>query len=361
MYSYDYAIVQSVTGAGPGCEELAIQMEGRSCKAINYTGLTGPAAAGDRVTVNTTAVELKLGSGGYHFVIHNEQHGKRELRGAGHIIKLRYTPMQLRVLSVEEEASPHHRAMKQARSLQGMPVAVAELHSMLAPLALLLQQEKPGLRLAYLMTDGGALPAFFSRTLRELREKGLICGSVTAGQAFGGDLEAVNVYSGLLAAKHVLRADAAVVAMGPGVAGTGTPFGFSGMETADNLNRTAALGGQAVMVPRISFADARERHRGLSHHTLNALSVTAVGADLPLPRLGDEADAKLALQAREAGLSTRHNLFHYGELSLQALQSHRHLCRTMGRSLQDDPAFFLGTAAAARHLGRLLSSEGGSG
>jgi hypothetical protein len=355
MFSHSIADVLRVAKAGSHCEELLVSIDGVPCKAINYSDLTGFASVGDCVVVNTTAVDLNLGSGGYHFVIHNQSQPKQALRGAGHIMKLRYTPMQLRVLAVEEENSPHHSVMKNATSLQGMPVAVAELHSMLAPLVLSLKKDKPRVRLAYLMTDGGALPAFFSRTVRELRERELLCGTITAGHAFGGDLEAVNIYSGLLAARHVLHADVAIVAMGPGVAGTNTPFGFSGLEAADNINRVVSLDGQAVLVPRISFADTRGRHIGLSHHTLTVLAtVAAVQADLPLPQLSPEEDSVLTGQVKKGQLEQRHRIYRYADLSMEHLEEDRHLCSTMGRSLKEDSAFFMAVTATAKHLSHLL-------
>jgi hypothetical protein len=356
MFSRNVAEVVSVTSEGLHCEELLVSITGKNAKAVNYIPLTGPALPGDEVVLNTTAVELRLGSGGYHFVLLNLNRPEQPLSGGGHLMKLRYTPVQLRVLSVEEEQSPHHDVMMQATSLDGIPVAVAELHSMLAPLAILIKKEKPGARLAYLMTDGGALPAFFSRTVRELRERQLICGTVTVGHAFGGDLEAVTVHSGLLAARHVLHADAVIISMGPGVAGTGTPFGFSGLEAGDNINRVHCLNGHAVMVPRISFADTRKRHQGVSHHTLTALTRAAlVPADVPFPVLTPEEDALLASQIYSAGLETRHRVFHYSNVSLQDLEHERHLCSTMGRSLTEDSAFFLAVAAAARHMANLLN------
>ncbi|MBS4007984.1 MAG: DUF3866 family protein [Clostridium sp.] len=356
MFSRRLAAVLSVASIGSQCEELSIAIDGETSKALNYVSLTGKAFPGDRVIVNTTAVELGLGSGGYHFVMLNLKQPEQTLDGVGHILKLRYTPMQLRVLSVEEEESPYHQVMAQAASLAGMPVAVAELHSMLAPLALLLKEEKPGIRLAYLMTDGGALPAFFSRSLSELRRQGIICGTITTGHSFGGDLEAINVYSGLLAARHVLHADAAIISMGPGAAGTGTKYGFSGLETGDNLNRVSCLKGQAVMVCRVSFADCRERHRGISHHTLTALATsTLVSVHLPLPLLAAAEQQFLAAQLDESGLADKHSVFYYDELSLKILAENKHFCLTMGRSLEEDSAFFLAVAAAARHLSALLS------
>ena len=80
---------------------------GRQRLAINYPPLTGR-LLGDHVLINTMAEELQLGSGGYHFVLANLAALKHTSQGSGHIMKLRYTPQQIRVLAAEEEASPHH-------------------------------------------------------------------------------------------------------------------------------------------------------------------------------------------------------------------------------------------------------------
>ncbi|HHX74435.1 MAG TPA: DUF3866 family protein [Firmicutes bacterium] len=358
MYSSRTAEVLAVRPQSGACEELLVRLRDGQAKALNYLPLTGPAAAGDLVVLNTTAVELGLGSGGYHFVILNLSRPERDGSGAGHIMKLRYTPQQVKVLAVEEEASPYHAVMKEAAGLDGMPVIVAELHSMLAPLALALQEKKPGISLAYVMTDGGALPAFLSRAVSALKERGLLAGVVTCGHAFGGDLEAVTVYSGLLAAKHVLQADAAIVCMGPGVAGTGTPFGFSGLEMGDNLNRAGSLQGRPIALPRISFADPRRRHRGLSHHTLRALVTAAlVAVDVPLPVLtGGEADY-LSRQIADCGLAQKHRLYRYDKLTLDCLGQDYALCRTMGRTPAADPAFFLAAVATAVHTAAVLDGS----
>lgn len=350
MFSRKTATVLSTSVFTPQCEELLIILDGEKHKALNFPELTGTARPGDRVVVNTTAVDLGLGSGGYHFVYLNLESTDFTTAGKGHIMKLRYTPMQMRVLAVEEEASAHHAVMAGAWTLDGMPVVSAELHSMLAPFVLSLKRENPGIRLAYLMTDGGALPAFFSRTAAILKERDYLCGVITAGHAFGGDMEAVTVYSGLLAARHVLKADAVFVGMGPGVAGTGTPFGFSGIEMGENVNRTHVLGGRPVSLPRISFADRRARHNGFSHHTLTSLATVALAsADLPLPVLPPAEHAVLSGQISHFRLDSRHRVTEYGGLSLDHLEEDRELCKTMGRSLREDSAFFLAAVAAARH------------
>jgi len=355
LYNRRLGKVVAVRRQGDACELLEVLCEKEKAQALNYVPLTGQAQVGDQVVLNTTAVDLELGTGGLHFVCLNLSRLEADSQGPGHIMKLRYTPQQVRVLAVEEEVSPYHAVMKKAKTLLGMPVMVAELHSMLAPAAIALKQKKPHVRLAYVMTDGGALPAFFSKTVRQLQERGFICGTITTGHAFGGDLEAVNVYSGLLAAKHVLQADTAMICMGPGVVGTGTPFGFSGLELGDNVNRVASLGGYPIAVPRISFADKRPRHRGLSHHTLTALTVAAlVAADLPLPVLAKEKNDYLWQQITASGLKEKHAIYAYEGLSLSVLAEYEDLCCTMGRGLAEDPEFFLAVVAAAHHTALIL-------
>lgn len=356
MFSRRIADIISVDASGPHCQELRVLLDGRECRAINYPSITGHARAGDRVVINTTAEELGLGSGGFHFVYLNLNRPEMVPAGPGHIIKLRYTPLQLKVQAVEEETSVHRKIMAEAETLGQTPVVAAELHSMLAPFAFTLKMLMPAVRIAFLMTDGGALPAFFSKTARDLQDRKVICGVITAGHAFGGDLEAVTEYSGMLAAKYVLRADCVFISMGPGVAGTGTSYGFSGLEAGDNLNRICALDGRAVALPRLSFADTRKRHRGLSHHTLTALAKVALRpVDLPLPELDEEKNSHCLAQLAEAGIASYHRIFRYEGLTLKHLENVSAYCSTMGRSLYDDPAFFLAAAAAAHHVRSLLT------
>src|SRR5690606_31758504 len=112
-------------------------------------------------------------------------------------------------------------------------------------------------------------------TVRDLRRLGVVDKTVTAGHALGGDVEAVTLFSGLLAARWVLGAAAAVVGMGPGVVGTGTPFGTTAVEVGQHADAASLLGGRVFAAPRLSFADPRPRHRGVSHHTLTAFGLVA--------------------------------------------------------------------------------------
>jgi hypothetical protein len=208
------------------------------------------------------------------------------------------------------------------------------------------------------MLDGGALPAWFSRTAAALREAGWLAGTVTVGQAFGGDLEAVTLHSGLLIARYVLGAEIAVVSQGPGNLGTGTKWGFSGLACGEAVNAAAVLGGRPVASLRISEADPRERHRGVSHHSLTSYGRVALArADVVVPLLPGEFGARVRAQA--AALAARHALV---SVSVEGLADVLAACpvrlSTMGRGLAEDPAYFLAAAAAGRHAAALLNAPG---
>ncbi|HWP95887.1 MAG TPA: DUF3866 family protein [Syntrophomonadaceae bacterium] len=332
----------------PGIKGYLAEVDGREEECIAYPDLLEDVQTGSTVLLNTTAVSLQLGSGGYHFIIAVLDGQGRSLSGEGHIMKLRYTPLQLKVLSVEEPASPYHDLIMKTDNLQGTPVLAATLHSMLAPLCL--YPHRKGLRVAYVMTDGAALPLAFSRTVAELSERGMICGTVTCGHAFGGDLEAVNIYSGLLAAHAVWNPDLIIVAMGPGIVGTGTRWGFSGIEQGEILNAVDTLQGVPIVVPRISFADSRSRHRGLSHHTMTVLSrVCRVSAFLPLPRLDEAKNTVILEQLWKDNLLERYRACMLEGLPILDMIAESGLkVKTMGRGVMEDREFFLALGAAAR-------------
>ncbi len=350
-------VVGAVLAAGEQLSRLEVFSEGRAATALNYEALTGPARPGDLVLLNNTALHLGLGTGGADFVCHNFSAPPTPFSGSGHIIKLRYTPWQVRVLSCEEAKAGFHKRLARFQSLDKMPVLIGELHSMLAPAAAVIKFYRPSCRVVYLMSDGGALPAAFSRTLTELQEKELIAASITCGQAFGGDLEAVNVYSALVAAREILHADLVIISMGPGNVGTGTRFGFSGMEVGEHINRVSALGGTPLIIPRISFADRRPRHRGISHHTLTALSVASFSpAWLVLPRARRLQLRQMFAQLARHGLQRRHRVLVRSAPPVEAIMKQLALSppESMGRRFQDDPLFFSAPAAtAAAALGLL--------
>jgi hypothetical protein len=238
-----------------------------------------------------------------------------------------------------------------------MPVVVADLHSALPAVLAAVLADRPASRVAYVCTDGAALPLAFSRTVAGLQDAGWLAGTVTTGQAYGGDVEAVTVHTGLLAARHVLEADVAIVTQGPGNLGTGTRFGFSGVAAGEAINAAGVLGGRPVASLRISGADPRERHRGVSHHSLTAYGrVALVAADVVLPVYeADLAELNALVREQVAALAARHRLVEVGVSGLQdALTRSPVPLSTMGRGLDADPAAFLGAAVAGRHAARQL-------
>jgi hypothetical protein len=186
-----------------------------------------------------------------------------------------------------------------------------------------------------------------------LADCGWLVGTITVGQAFGGDLEAVTLHSGLLAARHVLGADLIVVAQGPGNLGTGTRWGFSGVASGEAVNAAAVLGGRPVASLRISEADPRPRHRGISHHSLTAYGRVALArADVVVPDLPGEFGAAVAEAAK--ALAERHTLVTVSVEGLRdVLASSPVPLSTMGRNLDQDLAYFLSAAAAGRHAATL--------
>lgn len=348
----------------PGAVELSVTVAGgddaAAVPALAYPRLTGRPEPGDRVLLNTSALALGLGTGGYALVVAVPGRLPRDPEESGHLVKARYTPLQATVLGVDEQGSPHHETLQEADDLDGMPVVVADLHSALPAVLTGLRAGRPPRRpprAVYVMLDGGALPAWFSRASAGLRSAGWLAATVTVGQAFGGDLEAVTLHTGLLAARHVLGADVAVVCQGPGNLGTGTRWGFSGVACGEAVNAAAALGGRPVACLRVSEADPRERHRGVSHHSLTSYGRVALArADVVVPDLPGTFGARVAAQA--APLAERHALVRVGVAGLAAaLAACPVPLSTMGRRLPEDEAYFLAAAAAGRHAARLLDAR----
>ncbi len=340
--------------------EVAVDADRR--RALAYTSVVGLPRVGDRVLLNVAAQDRGLGTGGLaHVVALPDRLPPDPQPGPGHVVKARYTPLQQMVLGADEQESAHHRLLEDADDLAGMPVVTADLHSALPAVLAGLRADLPHApRAAYVMTDGGALPIAFSRVAHALREAGWLCGTVTVGQAYGGDLEAVNVHTGLLAARLVLEADVAIVAQGPGNLGTGTRWGFSGTSAGEAVNAADTLGARPVASLRVSQADARPRHRGISHHSLTAYGrVARAGADLPVPVLPGILGRQVADQAGEI-VSRSDGRMRRVDVPLGGLDEALRACpvplRTMGRGLDEDAACFLAAAAGGRHTATLLAS-----
>ncbi|GHH71079.1 hypothetical protein GCM10017673_23880 [Streptosporangium violaceochromogenes] len=355
----------------PGAVELDVTTEEGGVRALAYPALVGRPEPGDTVLLNTTALAMGLGTGGYAMVVALPDRLPKDPQGPGHLVKARYTPLQATVLGADEQGSPFHEVLREADSLDGMPVIVADLHSALpAILCGLYGAHPPGTartaedpaggtppRVAYVMLDGGALPAWFSMSCARLRQEGWLEGVVTVGQAFGGDLETVTAHTGLLAARHVLGADVAIVTQGPGNLGTGTRWGFSGVSAGEAVNAAAVLGGRPVAALRVSEGDRRERHIGVSHHSLTAYGRVALArARVAVPELPGDFGRRVTEQS--APLAGRHELVAVPVNGLhEALSTSPVRLSTMGRGLDEDLAYFLTSAAAGRLAASLLTRE----
>jgi hypothetical protein len=352
--SFRTGVVVRLLEARRGLQRVEVDLGNGPERAYALTQLTGPVAAGDRVVVNTTAVELGLGTGGWHVVHWNLAREEWGERGPGHVLKVRYTSLQADVGSTEEH-------LAHGDDLSGLPVVAAGLHSHVPAIAAAFKAVSseigaPEARLVYVMTDGAGLPLALSDLVAALTDRRLIDATVTCGQAFGGDYEAVSLHSALAVARHVAGADAVVVAMGPGVAGTGTRLGFSAIEVGPVLDAASALGGRPVACLRASFADPRPRHQGLSHHSATALGLACRSrVTIPLPLVGGPEEDRIRADLAAAGLDVRHDVVAVKPPDILGLfAAHGLAVSSMGRPAAADPVFFACAAAAGTLAAELM-------
>lgn len=350
MVSFKEGIVSRIIERDKDVIWLEVEIDGQKSKGVNYTSLTGDVSVGDKVMLNTTAVDLSLGTGGQHFVIHNEKNKNRDLEGSGHIMKLRYTPMQTSCLAAEEQDSPHHEDINAFTSLDGKVFIVGTLHSMLAPIAATIKHLRPDLKVNYIMTDSGALPIQFSKTVKYLKEKEIIDNTITVGNSFGGDFECINVYTGMITAKEVLDSDITIITMGPGIVGSGTKYGFSGIEQGYIIDAINTLGGTSIVVPRISFRDKRNRHTGMSHHSITVLDeIIKTKTNVILPKLDKERQEFIKSQICESHIDEKHDItYEDGSCIKEALDHYNLKITTMGRGFDEDTEFFTTLGAVGR-------------
>ncbi len=331
-----------VVGAAP----LTVEIEGERRRAWADEALLGEMREGDEVVVNTAALDLGLGSGGFDVVHVNLTRGL----GAGgadgeHVIKLNYTSLQHPVEPVELPVRLSHAEGGKGAPERTMPVLVLPLHGHLAPAAWAAAQATPGLKLGYVQSGGGALPGGLSRDVAELRERGLLRGHVTAAPAYGGEQEALSVAGALDAAANGLGWDAALVGPGPGIIGSDTRLGHGGMAALDNAHAALSLRLPTLLSPRLSESDPRERHRGVSHHTLTVLAMLLAGVRVPTPEGNSDIASQLASASDRHELKEAHpDLAGYSASGLPI--------KTMGRALEEDRLFFAAPLAAGALLRR---------
>lgn len=370
MIRWEQGVVQEIVRTWPGVQQLRISLvdpshdehvdSGETLTALAYTDVVGTVRVGEKVILNSNAVRRGLGTGGDAFVVARKHAQGVTGAASGHLVKARYTPLQTMVDALDDPEGPHHRLMRTTTDAHNVPVIVADLHSAIPAIVCGVRQVWPEARVVVLHTDGAALPVAFSRSLAQMRSTGWVQAVVSCGQAFGGDAEAVSIHSGILGAQRVLAADVVIAAQGPGNLGSGTPWGFSGVQVAETCHAAAAVKADPIAVLRVSGADPRARHRGLSHHcgtVLGAATFVPVSIAVPtIPTLNDHhsnfhADvaeqliSSVLTPAAERGVHHRVEWVDATGITEALAHAPVHMS-TMGRSLEEDPLPFVYAALA---------------
>lgn len=335
-------MLQLRRGTVTATDPLTVDVAGEARRAWADEGLLGEMREGDEVVVNTQALDLELGSGGFDVVHVNLTRGLEAGAPHGnHVMKLNYSSLQHSVDNLERPA-----ARSGGEPCRTIPVLVLPLHGHLPPAAWAACQVNSDLRIGFVQTLGGAMPGSFSKDVRALCERGLLSGHVTASAAYGGDEEAITVIGALDAAAERLGWDAVIAGPGPGMIGSATRLGHGGMSALDTLHAALALTLPTIVSPRLSASDPRDRHRGLSHHTRSVLELALGQVDVPYPA-GEEGvyEALIALSG------PRHRLLEE-EVDVEAYAASGLPTTTMGRSIEEDGLFFAAALAAGRSLAR---------
>lgn len=340
MLKLRHGIALSVLAPEGGWQRLTAEVDGEPRPAVADVGMVGECADGDELVVNVEARDLALGSGGFDVVHVNLTRGLdgESLPGA-HVMKLNYSSLQHAVLPVESAGALDDLPL-------GAPAAVFPLHGHLAPLAWALGQVRPGTRVGFVQTAGGALPGAMSGTVRELLERGLLAGHTTAGATYGGRAEAITTAGAIHDGIAAQGWEVALVGPGPGILGSGSALGHGGIVGLDSAHAALALGCRTVLVARMSAGDPRPRHQGLSHHTRTVLELLLAPVTVPVP-IGASDPGFAAARARG-------HVVHEAHAELDGYAASGLPARTMGRSLEQDRPFFAAALAAGTTLGGML-------
>jgi hypothetical protein len=339
-------------GAIVSADPLEVEVDGQRRRAWADEVLLGEMREGDEVVVNVAALDLRLGSGGFDVVHANLTRGLEDGgEGDAHVMKLNYTSLQHPVDPVERPDSRFQTdEIRPKGTTRLAPVAVLPLHGHLAPAVWAAAQASPGLRVGYVQTGGGALPGSFSRDVKQLRERALLAGHITAAPAYGGEHEAFSTVGALDAAVNSLGWDAILVGPGPGIIGSGTAYGHGGMAALDSSHAALSLGLPTLISPRLSNSDPRPRHQALSHHTRTVLQLLLAPVVVAIPN--EEPEVAAALEPFDHHVEqVSVDLDGYAAADLPKT--------TMGRSLQNDPLFFAAALAVGTLLADRIAGTGG--
>ena len=274
------------------------------------------------------------------------------------------------VLGVDEQESAHHDTLRDADDLAGMPVVVADLHSALPAVvagarhaADLAGRPHPARRLRHDRRRRPARRVLPHRRHPARRPAGSPPPSPSARPSAATSRPSPCTPACSPPATSP-SADLVVVAQGPGNLGTGTRWGFSGVAAGEAVNAVATLGGRPVASLRVSGADPRDRHLGVSHHSLTAYGrVALAAADVPVPAPTPDARGPARVGRRPhpprrtsrpptlaaPPPATASSTSPPTPPSLDALRGSPARLSTMGRDLDGDPASFVAAAVAGVH------------
>jgi len=330
---------------------LEVEVAGERRRAWADESMVGASEVGDEVIVNTAAVDLGLGSGGFDIVHVNLTSGLAggETPPGIHVMKLNYSSLQHAVDPVEERLDSPPRPSRR------IPVLVLPLHGHLAPAAWA-AAAVGARRVGFVQAAGGGLPGTLSRDVTELLDRGLLAGHLTAAPSYGGgDGEAISLVGALHAAAGELGWEAIIVGPGPGILGSETRYGHGGMAALDAAHCGLALELPTLLSPRLSASDPRPRHRGLSHHTAAVLDLLLGGVEVPLPA-GLDALLPSGVDDPRVAIGGPHRTSEHAA-DLDGYAASGLPTRTMGRDLADDRLFFAAPLAAGAALATLTGSD----
>ena len=169
-------------------------------------------------------------------------------------------------------AGTRRRTAASPDDLRGLPVVCCSLHSQLAPVCAGIGPE-PASRSS---SSRAARSPSLSRTLcGRSKRQGLLETRWRSGPCVDGDVACVTPASAL--AWCAERGSTSSSADRARIVGTATRLRARGLAAAAAARGHAALGGSPILVARISGADQRERHHGVSHHLRAVLASRRAG------------------------------------------------------------------------------------
>ncbi|MEZ0536068.1 DUF3866 family protein [Caldicellulosiruptoraceae bacterium PP1] len=311
---------------------VEVKLNNRTSYAINFLDINNPVDINQEVLVNITANYLNLGTGGYDFII---PQGQFENKKNGHIMKLRYTPLQFSVLTEEEKDKT---IFERTPYLNKENIVVCELHSMIAPIAIYLKQFLPKIKISVILTDWGMLNANLSENIQYLKSKKLIDFVITCGEAFNGDFECINEINSIILSQQ-LQADVIIIGPLPGIVGTGSKFGFSTYNMIHVIEDIYRFNGQAILPIRLSKMDKRDRHKIISHHFITILNYLNAQAIIPLYKFEDNVFYDNILKIIEK-YKVKHRIIYIDSLYKLDLNQHLAILNTMKKGINDEKEFF---------------------